>query len=236
MRKIATKIVLLSLFLLGGRLCAHEQLLLVVAEDMNRSDAVLQRYTFGGTRWKKVGAAVRVNVGRNGMGWGIGIETLPQRETDPRKQEGDGKAPAGIFEIGPVFGYAATASTAMPYLQATPDLICIDDSRSPAYNRIVRIVPQLEFRSFEWMRRDDDLYRLGIVVGHNRDAIAGSGSCIFLHIERAPGAGTAGCTSMAARDLGTIVRWLDPTKAPLLVQVPAGALPSLRQRFPGIGE
>ncbi|WP_345986098.1 hypothetical protein WCX49_03005 [Sulfurimonas sp. HSL-1656] len=215
---------------------AHDQLLLVVADDMNRSTALLQRYERTPGGWETVGERVPVNVGRNGLGWGIGILDLPHPDTDPVKHEGDGRAPAGVFALGPVFGYAAVEATQMPYRQATPDLVCVDDSLSTAYNRIVPVRPEVTFRSFEWMHREDSLYRIGVVVGHNGKAEAGQGSCIFLHIEKAPGAGTAGCTSMAQGPLAAIIRWLDPDKSPLLVQIPRQRLPEVQKRFKGIGE
>jgi D-alanyl-D-alanine dipeptidase len=227
-------LLLFLLFVLSAR--AHEQLLLVVAEDMNRSSALLQRFSHTQEGWEKVGPAIPVNLGRNGLGWGIGLLPVKHAVSDPIKHEGDGRAPAGIFALGPVFGTLPAAQTAMPYLQATGDLICIDDGRSSAYNRIAAIAPELEFRSFEWMRRKDGLYALGVVVQHNTAAVPGRGSCIFLHIEHGPGAGTAGCTSMNTRSLSKIVRWLDPSKAPLLVQIPRKSLPSVQQRFKGLGE
>lgn len=223
-------IVLLLLLVLSAS--AHEQMLLVVAESMDSPTAQLQRYEYRANRWRKTGRPVRVNLGRNGLGWGM---QSPATD-DPQKHEGDGRAPAGIFTLGPVFGSANTFPTAMPYVRTTGDLICVDDSLSPAYNRIVPIRPALVLRSFEWMRREDGLYRLGIVIGYNPDALAGRGSCIFMHIERASGSGTAGCTSMPAETLASIIRWLDPAKKPLLVQVPKKSMPWVSKRFIGVEE
>ncbi len=207
------------------------QMLLVVAKDMNASTALLQRYAHRDGAWVKTGMPAKVNVGRNGLGWGTGIVHIPHSAKDPLKYEGDGRAPAGVFALGPVFGYAALQQTAMPYLQATPDLICVDDARSDAYNKMLRISPSLSFGSFEWMRRDDDLYKMGVVVRYNTAAKAGRGSCIFLHIERAPGSGTAGCTSMTPSTIGAVIRWLDPTAHPVLVQIPAASLPEVEKIF-----
>lgn len=213
----------------GASTVPHEQLLFVVAKDMNASTAVLQRYEYRGGAWEKVDGSVAVNVGRNGMGWGLGTLDVPHDVQDPVKREGDGRAPAGVFELGPVFGDAASLKTAMPYRQATVDLVCVDDSRSPAYNTVVPIGAAPAFGSFEWMRREDGLYRLGVVVRHNRDALPERGSCIFLHLERAPGSGTAGCTSMDMPVLRNIILWLDPAKHPLLIQVPSQSLPAVRK-------
>lgn len=235
MKQIAN--ILLTLFALLGinAYAAHKQLILVVADDMNQSTALLQRYEQHDSHWEKIGLPVPVNLGRNGLGWGIGLSAVAHTAADPLKHEGDGRAPAGIFALGPVFGYASSMRTAMPYLQATDDLICIDDSRSPAYNKVVHIAPSLRFGSFEWMRREDGLYRIGIVVQHNSKGLKGRGSCIFMHIERAPGSGTAGCTSMNEKDLAAIVRWLDPDKQPVLIQIPAKSLSAIQKEFDGIG-
>jgi D-alanyl-D-alanine dipeptidase len=70
------------------------------------------------------------------------------------------------------------------------------------------------------MRRSGEVYRWGVVVGHNWNQIPGAGSCIFLHIWERPGEPTSGCTAMPADELLKVIRWLDQTKRPLLVQLP----------------
>ena len=57
--------------------------------------------------------------------------------------------------------------------------------------------------------------------------VPGQGSCIFLHISPVPGAGTAGCTAMAAPALDEVMRWLYSAPIPVLVQLPAPALTPL---------
>ena len=56
---------------------------------------------------------------------------------EPQKQEGDGRAPAGVFRIGTAFGYADSARPALPYQAMTASDYCIDVNGSPLYNRIV---------------------------------------------------------------------------------------------------
>ena len=70
------------------------------------------------------------------------------------------------------------------------------------------------------MRRDDILYKWGVVVDHNAAAIPGAGSCIFLHIWKSSSAPTAGCTAMPESDLVRLLRWLDPARHPILIQLP----------------
>lgn len=132
------------------------------------------------------------------------------------KREGDGRTPRGVFALGPVFGYAAAIATRMPYRQATAEDVWIDDSSSHLYNQWVRGIPAVE--SFEKMRREDNLYQLGVVIRYNADpVVAGRGSAIFLHIWKGPGQPTSGCIAMAPADLAAIVHWLDPEHNPWIV-------------------
>ncbi|HEX8292528.1 MAG TPA: hypothetical protein VF570_12275, partial [Pyrinomonadaceae bacterium] len=63
--------------------------------------------------------------------------------------------------------------------------------------------------------------RWGLFVMHNAaPPAAGRGSCIFLHVWAGPGRGTAGCTAMEEASLTELLRWLDPKKRPLLLQLP----------------
>jgi L,D-peptidoglycan transpeptidase YkuD (ErfK/YbiS/YcfS/YnhG family) len=50
------------------------------------------------------------------------------------KREGDKRAPAGFFTITHSFGFAP--STRPDYLQITRETVCVNDVRSPSYNRI----------------------------------------------------------------------------------------------------
>jgi L,D-peptidoglycan transpeptidase YkuD (ErfK/YbiS/YcfS/YnhG family) len=220
------------LALVAGALHADGQLLLVVAEDFNSSLGTLQAYEKSGRSYRTHREPVTVNLGRSGLAWGLGHPW--EHGPGPEKHEGDGRAPAGVFDLTTLFGYAQEHPGAMPYRRATADLICVDDAAAPDYNTITPVAEASALRSFEWMRRDDDLYRLGITVAHNAERIPGRGSCIFMHIQKSPGAPTAGCTSMEAPELEKIAAWLDPAKNPLLVQLPASECPAIEARFPGV--
>jgi D-alanyl-D-alanine dipeptidase len=166
-------------------------------------------------------------IGKNGLAWGSGIVRVDDQAagtTGPTKKEGDGRAPAGIFRLSKAFGYASQARTQwkMPYLNLTSSVECVDDTASKFYNQVVdRSTVAPDWNSSEHMLRPDDLYRWGIVVDYNSSpAIAGSGSCIFMHIWRGPGQPTVGCTAMPQTDLEALLAWLDPKGKPLLVQLP----------------
>ena len=109
----------------------------------------------------------------------------------------------------------------VPYTPLAPTVECVDDTASTHYNRVVdrAAVGTVDWNSSERMREVDG-YRWGVVVAHNARAVPGRGSCIFLHIWAGPSKGTAGCTAMEQPRLEALLRWLDSSKMPLLVQLP----------------
>jgi D-alanyl-D-alanine dipeptidase len=208
-------------------LLESRQLLVVVTDTWNAVAGSLQRFereTSTGP-WKAVGDRSAVVVGRNGLAWGRGVASGGATD-GPFKKEGDGRAPAGVFRLGAVFGHSSDPppGVALPYRSLDGNVECVDDVRSAYYNRLVtrQEVDRVDWSSSETMWTEP-LYRWGIVVAHNApDVAAGAGSCIFLHIWREAGAGTAGCTAMNERRLTEILGWLQPASHPLLVQLPRG--------------
>lgn len=180
------------------------QVLAVAVPGQGSVDSALWGFEKTAQGWKQTFGPVPVTVGRAGIA------------AFDRKREGDGMTPRGVFPLELVFGYAATADTKMPYRQATAQDAWIDEPASPRYNQWVQGIPAKE--SHEIMRREDDLYKLGVVVGYNTSPpMQGLGSAIFLHIWRGPGKPTAGCVAMAEKDLEQIVAWLDPGKKPQII-------------------
>lgn len=185
--------------------------------------------------WKKRGPAIAVVLGKNGLGQGEGLVRLDFNGA-PKKQEGDSRAPAGIFLLPSAFGYASKRSAAwikLPYLVSSAQTEGIDDPHSRYYNKLVdrSKVAQVDWHSSEKMRRDDVLYKWGVFVDHNPAAIPGAGSCIFLHIWKNAAAPTVGCTAMSESDLVTLLRWLDPARHPILVQMPQEVYPVTQAEY-----
>lgn len=212
-----------------------QQVLRVSNYSWSDSQAILQRFEKQQGIWKQVAAPIPVQVGRNGMAWGRGLHNI--KNLSQFKQEGDGKAPAGIFKLASSFGYSSVALSQQtyPYRTATPNDYYIDDSESKDYNRWVHIAPPSEntpkmyWKSYEKMRRDDARYELGIEVEHNKNPIlAGAGSAIFIHVWKDKNSSTAGCTAMSKVNMAIILRWLKQDKHPVLVQVPSQALGNLQ--------
>ena len=213
---------------------ATQQLILVTTESWGSTLGNLQRYQRSGKKWRAMGKPIPVSVGKNGLAWG---DKFHGNEKDARaKREGDGCAPAGIFGLGPAFGYALQppAGCKLPYRPITERDYFVDAPTADDYNRWVTIPahkpnrPEKLWPSFERMKRPDRIYEFGIVVQHNDHPIVkGCGSAIFLHVWRKPGVPTVGCTAMARDDLLVLLSWLDPNQEPLLVQAPMKELKSL---------
>jgi len=224
------------------------QLIVVTTADWNEVEGTLQRYQRRAAHdtWRPVGEPIAIVVGQKGMGWGIGVvptdDPKVRLASDPVKREGDGKSPAGIFALGTAFGDASEPLPGLktPYLHLTPSIECVDDSSSRYYNRVVdrsTVVP--DWKSSEHMLSVGQAYRWGVVVGHNggykmvqtTPPVPGGGSCVFLHIWSGPTRGTAGCTAMPQNRLESLLIWLDPTRKPLLVQLPAQEYARLTYRW-----
>jgi L,D-peptidoglycan transpeptidase YkuD (ErfK/YbiS/YcfS/YnhG family) len=144
-------------------------------------------------------------IGRNGF--------APEGE----KREGDGRTPSGLFPLKMTFGYNSTIKTKMPYRQALADDIWVDDPNAEDYNRWVK-KSETRSTSYEIMKRDDNLYKYGIVIEYNTDPIIkGNGSAIFLHIWKGEGITSAGCVAVSEEDIIKILGWLDPAASPLII-------------------
>lgn len=216
-------------------LARARQIVVVTTRGWDDVPGVLRRFERKGTRgaWARVGGDVPVAVGRNGLGWGAGLVETGGAAAGPRKKEGDGKAPAGLFALGSAFGFAPSGEAAwlrLPYTPLTPSVECVDDVGSSRYNLIVdrTLTGDVDWNSSERMRSVEG-YRWGLVVKHNaQPPVAGRGSCIFLHVWAGPGKGTAGCTAMEEESLKALLRWLDPKKGPLLVQLTEAEYARLR--------
>jgi len=174
--------------------------------------------------WRVVAGPFPVLFGKNGLAWGTGL--AGQNEPGLRKKERDGRAPAGIFEIGQVFGYDAhlPPGADYPYHQVTEADIWSDDPRSPNYNRHVVIDPKNPPDNYthEKMRSGDFAYHWLIEIRHNSDPpVPGAGSAIFFHIRRGLNRPTTGCTTMAQDNLVKVITWLRAKGHPCYSLLPA---------------
>ncbi len=127
------------------------------------------------------------------------------------KREGDNKTPLGTYPLRQVFyrpDRVDTPQTVLPCRALTPDDGWCDASKDPKYNQFVRHPYRA---SAERLWRDDDIYDLIVVLGHNDNPVVpGLGSAIFLHIAREGYTGTEGCVALAKPDLLTVLAAVSP--------------------------
>lgn len=137
--------------------------------------------SFGGRR-------LRCALGRGGM--------------SGHKREGDGATPIGAWAFRRVLyrpDRVAAPVTALPVSAIGPSDGWCDDPAHPDYNRPVTLPHPA---SCERMWRDDHVYDVVVVLGHNDDPpIPGLGSAIFMHVAKPEYAPTEGCVALALPDL-----------------------------------
>jgi D-alanyl-D-alanine dipeptidase len=200
-------------------------MVVVLTKDWSATEGTLRRFERTERSWQQIGSPVPVVVGRGGLGWGRGLNPPPP-SFDPQKREGDGRSPAGVFRLTYAFGYAPpqqVPAIKLPYIQCTESVECIDDTNSFYYNIIKdrKTVEKVDWKSSEKMRMNDDEYEYGIFIAHNSSPREpGAGSCVFLHIWKAAGHPTSGCTAMSMGGMESLLGWLDPRSSPVLVQLP----------------
>jgi L,D-peptidoglycan transpeptidase YkuD (ErfK/YbiS/YcfS/YnhG family) len=118
------------------------------------------------------------------------------------KREGDGATPAGTWPIRRVLyrpDKGPAPNTALPVSPIGRDDGWCDAPADPAYNRPVALPYPA---SAERLWRDDALYDLVVILGHNDDPrVAGLGSAIFLHLQRPDLGPTDGCVALSKADM-----------------------------------
>lgn len=213
-----------------AELASCGQILRVTTAAWDHAQGHLQRFERQGDTFVPVGRPLLVWVGKGGFGWRTDQGAPMAPAPGPLKHEGDLKAPAGMFTFGDMWGYAPKPpeGVRLAYHQATPCDWCVDDPEHPDYGRLKRLPanpPPSDWKSSERLLMETEHYRYMVVISYNmQKPIKGAGSCIFFHVSPAPGGGTAGCTALSAEDLLTVLRWMDPAKHPLLLQMPVQAL------------
>jgi L,D-peptidoglycan transpeptidase YkuD (ErfK/YbiS/YcfS/YnhG family) len=131
------------------------------------------------------------------------------------KREGDNKSPLGSWPIRRVLYrpdvYPDGPATALPVQPIAQDDGWCDAPGDPAYNQPVKLPYPA---SAERLWRDDQVYDLVVVLGHNDDPpVPGLGSAIFLHLARDGYLGTEGCVALAREDVEALLAVAQPGDA-----------------------
>jgi L,D-peptidoglycan transpeptidase YkuD (ErfK/YbiS/YcfS/YnhG family) len=160
-------------------------------------ELVVASFPDGTHRLRWPGHEARCAIGRGGI------------RTD--KREGDGATPVGHFALRRVLyrpDRVAPPVTALAVAPLSPDDGWCDAPDDPAYNRPVK----LPFASsHEKMWRDDGLYDVVVVLGHNDDPpVPDAGSAIFLHVAKPDYATTEGCVAVPLATLQALLKSCRP--------------------------
>lgn len=195
------------------------------AKDWNSSTVTLNAYEKRGGTWVKTSGPWQGRLGKSGLVWGLGLHPLPAGAKV--KQEGDWRAPAGVFRIGGTWGIHEKIQKhpKLPYRQVTTRDLWVEDPASPHYNKhlILDHEPATAWEKKAQMKQDDYPHSLKMFIAHNAvpKVTPGAGSSIFFHIWRGGGSKpTAGCTTMDEKKLRELIAWIDPGKQPVYVLLP----------------
>ena len=143
------------------------------------------------------GRSVRCALGRSGI--------------VAHKREGDGGTPVGRFALRTLYyrpDRQAPPHTALDIRPIAPAMGWCDDPAHADYNRPVCLPHPA---SCETLWREDGVYDLLVVLGHNDDPpVPGLGSAIFLHLVRPDFSPTEGCVALELADFLDFLRIAQP--------------------------
>jgi L,D-peptidoglycan transpeptidase YkuD (ErfK/YbiS/YcfS/YnhG family) len=130
------------------------------------------------------------------------------------KREGDGASPIGLWPLRRVLyrpDKGPKPKTDLPTEALKREDGWCDAPDDAAYNRPVALPYPA---SAERMWREDDLYDLVVILGHNDDPVVpDAGSAIFLHVAKPDYAPTEGCVALARADLEALLAAARPGDA-----------------------
>ncbi|MBU6371828.1 MAG: hypothetical protein KJS97_03800 [Alphaproteobacteria bacterium] len=113
------------------------------------------------------------------------------------KREGDGASPIGLWSLKRVLyrpDRVERPRTGLPVAEIAPNDGWCDAPDDPAYNRPVTLPYPA---SAENLWRDDHVYDVIVILGHNDDPVVpGAGSAIFWHLARPDFRPTEGCVAV----------------------------------------
>lgn len=177
---------------------ANKQLILVTTNGYTTSVADIRTFEKDSKgKWVQK-MSVRGYVGKKGIGKG---------------KEGDAKTPTGKYTISTTFGQKGNPGTKMPYRKITSDDVWVDDPKSKLYNTWQsRRKTQGQWKSAENMNHR--LYINGFVIDYNTARVPGAGSAIFFHVGSSY---TLGCVATAESNVVSIMKWLNPSKKPVII-------------------
>lgn len=199
------------------------QLIITVGENENSFRARTHLYEKINGVWTPVKKDIPSVLGKNGMASGLGAMSFALKNI---KKEGDKKTPAGVFDLGPLYGKYPKKffHGQWPYTTVSKDWVGVDDSLSKHYNKILNkqlLKTSVDWKSHEELLRKDQVYNWFLEIKHNPENIPQKGSLIFFHVWENDSTGTAGCVAMDESILKEILNQLRPSSSPKMIILPS---------------
>jgi hypothetical protein len=104
--------------------------------------------------------------------------------------------------------------------------VCVDKNLPTLVVWSFRILGNRSATQGQWNSAENmthPLYKYGFVINYNTERIPNKGSAIFFHIGTSY---TLGCTATSESNVISILKWLDPSKNPVIIQTPIQELGS----------
>jgi L,D-peptidoglycan transpeptidase YkuD (ErfK/YbiS/YcfS/YnhG family) len=187
-----------------------KQVIVVTSRSSTSSVATLRAFDEVNGVWRRAFGPMTARVGLNG--WS------PPR----RRREGDGTTPEGMYTLGTtIYGTGTKPRAAYRFHHLVPgDYWDENPATGTAYNTFRHSAnadcatnPYGGATECLWLERVP--YAYFAVINFNIPATGPYGSAIFLHVGSVHA--TAGCVSIAQRNLVRILDWLRPSAAPRIV-------------------
>lgn len=212
---------------------AASQCILGISDGWDSSGGTLSYFEKKAGKWQRIGSEWKGRLGSKGLVWGRGLSPNPPGAV--LKKEGDGRSPAGVFDIGGVWGAHKNVKKHPRtfYHQVTTRDLWVEDATSKHYNRFLTLnhEPATEWEIKAQMKQNDYPQSLKMFIAHNAhpNVIPDGGSSIFFHIWRREGAAaTAGCTTMTEEKLRWLIAAVDPSRRPIYVLLPRSEYEKLK--------
>jgi L,D-peptidoglycan transpeptidase YkuD (ErfK/YbiS/YcfS/YnhG family) len=187
------------------------QVVAVSASGYGATTATFTAYQRASNGWQQVFGPWTANIGRNGFA------------PSGQKREGDGRTPSGAYGFSFFFGVNADPGVRFPFRAIPgPWIVWDDDPASAHYNEWIDNRTQSAGANPEPMHVS--AYAYGAVIDYNASRTPGLGSAIFMHVSS--GSSTAGCVSLPTSELLSVLRWLDPARAPRIIMGTSAAITS----------
>ncbi|MCL2881972.1 MAG: hypothetical protein FWF45_03650 [Coriobacteriia bacterium] len=181
------------------------QLILVTAPSLSSRSATINTYQKTSSGWHLVSSMPGI-LGKNGLG---------------KTKEGDSRSPAGKYLVGMAFGEYGNPGTKLSYHLFKSGDVWVEN---PAYPSVYNTLQNVSTSSPLWKDPANEkmyyirpYYNYGFVIKYNTARTPGAGSGIFFHCSGSASY-TAGCTAASQAHVVSVLKWLDPSYNPVIIQ------------------